>query len=63
MNRVEQSNMIQTIVKGYMSDLSNPKTLAEVQDILRNHFYTVATSSESIDQNYFEEEFTIWSNK
>ena len=63
MNRVEQSNMIQTIVKGYMSDLSNPKTLAEVQDILRNHFYTMATSQENIDVNYFEEEFTLWSNK
>ena len=63
MNRVEQSNMIQTIVKGYMADINNPKTQQEIKDILTNHFYTVATSAEPIDNNYFEEEFTIWSNK
>ena len=63
MSRVEQSNMIQTIVKGYMADINNPKTLAEVQDILTNHFYTMATSQHNIDVNYFEEEFNIWSNK
>jgi len=63
MNRLEQSNMIQTIVTGYMADLNNPKTLSEIQDILRTHFYTMATSENHIDQSYFEEEFDIWSNK
>jgi hypothetical protein len=63
MNRVEQSNMIQTIVKGYMADINNPKTLAEIQDILRNHFYTVATSECGINKNYFAEEYQFWSNK
>jgi hypothetical protein len=62
MNRVEQSNMIQTIVKGYMADINNPKTLAEIQDILITHFYTMANSENHIDQSYFEEEFTLWSN-
>lgn len=63
MNRLEQSNMIQTIVKGYMADINNPKTLAEIQDILTTHFYTMANSVSNIDQSYFEEEFDIWSNK
>jgi hypothetical protein len=63
MNRIEQSNMIQTIVKGYMADINNPKTQEEIKDILTNHFYTVATSSSGIDASYFEEEFTLWSNK
>ena len=63
MNRLEQSNMIQTIVKGYMADINNPKTQEEIKDILTNHFYTMATSPSGIDENYFHEEFKIWSNK
>jgi hypothetical protein len=46
-----------------MADLNNPKTLAEVEDILITHFNMMATSAEPIDNNYFEEEFTLWSNK
>lgn len=63
MNRLEQSHMIQTIVKGYMNDINNPKTQAEIKDILTNHFYTMLTDSSHISQNYVEEEFEIWSNK
>jgi hypothetical protein len=63
MNRVEQSNMIQTIVKGYMADISNPKTQEEIKDILTNHFYTMLTSDNGLNRSYVEEEFTIWSNK
>ena len=63
MNRVEQSNMIQTIVKGYMADISNPKTQQEIKDILTNHFYTMLTSDHGLNRSYVEEEFTIWSNK
>jgi hypothetical protein len=55
--------MIQTIVKGYMADINNPKTQEEIKDILTNHFYTMATSPSGIDENYFHEEFKIWSNK
>jgi hypothetical protein len=63
MNRVEQSNMIQTIVKGYMADINNPKTQEEIKDILTNHFYTMLTSDNGLNRSYVEEEFTIWSNK
>lgn len=63
MNRLEQSKMIQAIVKGYMADIDNPKTLAEIKDILTTHFYTMANSENNIDVSYFEEEFNIWSNK
>lgn len=63
MNRLEQSNMIQTIVKGYMNDINNPKTQAEIRDILVNHFYTMLTDPSHISQTYVEEEFAIWSNK
>jgi len=63
MNKLEQSNMIQTIVKGYMADINNPKTLAEINDILINHFYTMANSPSEISSTYFEEEYQIWANK
>jgi hypothetical protein len=55
--------MIQTIAMGYMSDINNPKTQAEIFDILRSHFYTMANSENHVDQSYFEEEFVIWFNK
>lgn len=63
MTNLERSHKIQTIVNGYMADINNPKTLAEIQDILRNHFYTVATSECGINQNYFAEEYQFWANK
>jgi hypothetical protein len=63
MTRIELENKLKTIVRGYMADLNNPKTLAEVEDILITHFNMMATSAEPIDNNYFEEEFTLWSNR
>ena len=55
--------MIQTIVKGYMNDINNPKTQAEIKDILTNHFYTMLTDASQISQNYVEDEYKLWSNK
>lgn len=52
-------NDIQTIINHYMNNLDDPKVLAELRDILYNHFDTVKNSSHEVDQEYFQVELKL----
>ena len=57
--KVSKMNDVQTIVKHYMENLNDPKVLAELADILYNHFDTVKKSNYNVDQEYFEIELNL----
>lgn len=50
---------IQTIVSHYITSLDDPKVLAELKDILANHFWTMKHSDFAIDNEYFNIELQL----